>query len=110
MIEAINETSTSVTISWRVQSVSYTPEIYTVHYRINNSNQFESSHTVYGLTQLQEILNINGTEYNATLTDLKPYTQYYYYVNATNTEGSSNSTLEYFSTDEDGMTQVFIHI
>ena len=54
-------------------------------------------------TQLQEILNINGAEYNVTLTDLKPYTQYYYYVNAMNTEGSSSSALKYFMTDEDGM-------
>ena len=102
MIEAVNETSTSVTISWRVQSVSYTPEIYIVHYGTSDSDQIESSQTVHGPTQLQEILDINGSEYRVTLTDLKPYTQYYYYVSATNTEGSSNSTLEYLITDEDG--------
>ena len=108
IIEAVNKTSTSVTISWIVESISYTPETYTVHYGTSDSDQIGSSQIVHGPTQLQEILNINGAEYNVTLTDLKPYTQYYYYVNATNTEGSTNSTLEYFSTDEDGMTQVLL--
>ena len=103
VIEAVNKTSTSVTISWRVHSVSYTPETYTVHYGTSDSDQIGSSQTVHSPTQLQEILNINGAEYNVTLTDLKPYTQYYYYVNATNTEGSSSSALKYFMTDEDGM-------
>ena len=104
VIEAVNDTSTSVTISWRVHNVSYTPETYTVHYGTNDSDQIGStSQTVHGPTQLQEILNVNEAEYRVTLTDLKPYTQYYYYVNATNTEGSTNSTLEYFITDEDGM-------
>ena len=95
-----NISSTSVTISWRVHSVSYTPETYTVHYGTSNS---ESSQTVHGPTQLQEILNINGAEYNVTLTDLKPYTQYYYYVNATNTEGTTQSNVSNFTTLEDGM-------
>ena len=103
IIEAVNETSTSVTVSWRVESVSYTPETYMVLYGISDSDQVESSRVVFGPTQLHEILSINGAEYRVTLTDLKPYTGYYYYVNATNTEGSSISAVEYFQTNEDGM-------
>ena len=107
VIEVVNDTSTSVTISWRVPNVSYTPETYTVHYGTNDSDQIGStSQTVHGPTQLQEILNINGAEYNVTLTDLKPYTQYYYYVNATNTEGSSSSAVTHLITDEDGMIHI----
>ena len=106
IIEAVNETSTSVTVSWRVESVSYTPETYTVHYGTSESDQIERSQTVSGPTQLQEILDLNRAEYRVTLTDLNPYTGYYYYINATNTEGSSSSTLEYLITDEDGMLLV----
>ena len=105
VIETVNDTSTSVTVSWRVHNVFYTPETYTVHYRTSDStsDQIGSSQTVHGPTQLQEILNINGAKYNVTLTDLKPYTQYYYYVNATNTEGTTQSNKINFITLEDGM-------
>lgn len=98
-----NITSSSVIIVWTVPSVAYTPESYRVYYEsINDGDQFVSPREV-GPTELDELLLVNDAEYEMTLYGLRPFTQYSYYITATNTEGTIRSIVANFTTNETGL-------
>lgn len=80
--------------------VAYTPETYTIHYgTIHGDGQF-TSENVQGPTDLQAITSNRNIPYLVVLQNLKPFTAYYYYVVAENTEGVTESTTNYFNTEE----------
>ena len=91
-------TSRSAVIIWTIPSVAYTFEQYRVNY-----GQSQDS-----LTMTSEILDstdldaVNVT-YNVTLNGLYPYSTYYIQVESTNSESSSFTSVQNFTTSEEGI-------
>ena len=80
--------------------VAYTPETYTIHYGTIHEDHKFTSESVFGPTDLQSITSNRNMTYSVMLHDLKPFTAYYYYIVAENTEGGTNSTTNHFNTEE----------
>ena len=88
-VSALNATSQSVLIIWRVQEVTYTSEQYVVQYGLDERNLAQESSTVAG--------NENAS-YKVALRDLLSGATYYYRVVATNTFASTESDIGTFQT------------
>ena len=80
--------------------VAYTPETYTIHYGTIHDDHKFTSESVLGPTDLQSITSDRNVPYSMILKNLKPFTAYYYYIEAKNTEGETESTTGYFNTEE----------
>lgn len=95
--------STSANISWITSYVSYTPELYTVHYfRDGENEEFISSYSIRTSEILEEFVFLTNTSYSILLDNLSPYTTYLYYVVSCNTQGNTSSSIHMFVTAEDG--------
>ena len=92
--------STSVNVSWIIESVTYTPEIYTIYYWASTCDNNTYNTVVKGSTVLEEFTKQTNTLYTAILIDLLPATNYNYYVSSDNTYGHSNSLNKTFTTQE----------
>ena len=100
-LQPSNLMSTSVrhnraTIQWTVSRIAYTPETYTVHFgtspgSLTNISQQRQSGDSFTATNLQ---------FSVQLTGLAPGTRYYYQVVAVNSVGSTQSTINNFTTRE----------
>lgn len=87
-IESTVTSFSTVTISWSVPRVAYTPETYTVVYGTNKLNLDQRSTTTSGVS--------GTTHYSTELTQLQHSTLYYFWVESTNTIGSTNSETRPF--------------
>ena len=93
--------------------MTYSPEQYTVYYTTNSSGcptnsdeGYNKSVTVYGLNHT-DFFTIRDQQYNVTLNNLHPYTVYCYKVVANNTQGSNESMMQIFLTNESGMYRFY---
>ena len=81
--------------------MTYSPEQYTVYYTIKSDGcpssveGYNRSVTVYGLNHT-EFYTIRDQQYNVTLNNLTPYSEYCYQVEAKNTVGRNFSTIQNF--------------
>ena len=87
-IESTATSFSTVTISWSVSRVAYTPETYTVVYGTNQLNLNQRSTTVVGAS--------GTTRYSVELTQLQHSTLYYFQVESTNTIGTTYSETRSF--------------
>ena len=94
------------TIHWTVSRVTYTPETYTVHFG-NSSGSLTSFSQ-----QRQSGDNFTATnlQFSVQLTGLSAGTTYYYQVEARNSQpGSTQSTVQQFTTREQRKLICFVH-
>ena len=92
--------STTVNVSWIIESVTYTPEIYTIYYWASTCDNNTYNTVVKGSTVLEEFTKQTNTLYTAILIDLLPATNYNYYISSDNTYGHSSSLNKTFTTQE----------
>ena len=79
----------TATIQWTVPFVAYTRETYVVRYGSAPDNLNRSSMVVNG----SAYLNVTGEQFGVNLTGLVPYSQYYYTIELSNTEGTTTTPL-----------------
>ena len=91
-IEPTVTSFSTVTISWSVSRVAYTPETYTVVYGTNQLNLNQRSTTVVGAS--------GATHYSVELTELQHSTLYYFQVESTNTIGITYSEIRSFDIED----------
>ncbi len=73
-----------VVVEWNISGLAYDAEMYTVHYGTDQNNLNSVSDAV--------------TAFRVELADLEANTKYYYVVKATNSAGTTASTVESFTT------------
>ena len=95
-LEAAN--ATSANISWLVRLIGYTPENYSVLYGYSNDSLTFRSDVLEGTRNITASFQL----YAATLSNLQPFTQYYYAVEAQNRFAVSLSNIHTFYTTEAG--------
>ena len=88
------------TINWIVTATAYTPERYFIVYGLRNDTLDLRSNPVEGATNL----TTTNMAYSVTITGLRPFTQYYYRINARNSFTTTESATEMFQTTEGGMS------
>uniref|UniRef100_A0A1X7V2V0 Protein-tyrosine-phosphatase n=1 Tax=Amphimedon queenslandica TaxID=400682 RepID=A0A1X7V2V0_AMPQE len=101
--------TTSVRIEWVVTSVTYSPEIYTVHYE-SLSCYHNGSFSINGSTSVEVFTQESNTPYSLTIDGLKPGIKYTYYIASKNTEGhvnTTNGTFTLLETTPDGVPLKF---
>ena len=91
-------TSRSAVIIWTIPSVAYTFEQYRVNY-----GQSQDSLTMTSEILDSTDLNAVNVTYNVTLNGLYPYSTYYIQVESTNSESSSFTSVQNFTTSEEGI-------
>ena len=94
------------TIQWTVSRIAYTPETYTVHFGTS-----PGSLTLFS-QQRQSGDNFTATNlpFSVQLTGLAAGTTYYYQVEAMNSQpGSTQSTVQQFTTREPRKGDIFRH-
>ena len=87
-----------VNISWIVTSMVYDAETYTVYYGTDNMVLVNNTEEL-GPTNVPDV-------YTVTISGLMPFTTYYYFVAAKNSEGTTNTSVKNFRTNETGMAVV----
>ena len=92
--------STSVNVSWIIESVTYTPEIYIIYYWASTCDNNTYNTVVKGSTVLEEFTKQTNTLYTAILIDLLPAANYNYYISSDNIYGYINSLNKTFTTQE----------
>jgi len=95
----VTTTRYSVNISWVIPSIIFDQESYTVQYGNDLTMLLYTSEIVQG----DNDTNILDGMFSVSITELTPFTTYYYTVNATNSIGSTNSDVMSFRTDQAGM-------
>ena len=91
-------TPTSVNISWTVQSIVYNMEEYVVHYGTNNVTLTNTTEVIMGSSDLNTLNEL----FSVYVDGLTPFTTYYYIISATNTEGTTDTTVMNFMTNQAG--------
>ena len=91
-------TPTSVNISWTVQSIVNDMEEYVVRYGTNNVTLTNTSEVIMGNSDLNTLNQL----FSVYIVGLTPFTTYYYIISATNTAGTTNTTVMNFTTNETG--------
>ena len=88
----------SVNISWIVTGIIYDAETYIVWYG-TDSVTLQKSMAILGNTDLftfNEMFSVN-------ISELTPFTTYYYIISANNSVGTTNTTVMTFMTNETGI-------
>ena len=88
----------SVNISWIVTGIIYDAETYIVWYG-TDSMTLQRSMAILGNTDLftfNEMFSVN-------ISELTPFTTYYYIISANNSVGTTNTTVMTFMTNETGI-------
>ena len=92
-----------VTINWIVTATAYTPEMYFIVYGLNNDTLDLRSDAVGGAANITD----TNVAYSVTITGLRPFTQYYYRIDARNSFTTTESAIETFQTTEAGIFIMF---
>ena len=87
----------SVNISWIVTIIAYDAETYTVHYG-TDSMTLADNIVIMGNTNLSAINEV----FTVNISTLTPFTKYYYIVSASNSVGTTNTSVMTFMTNETG--------
>lgn len=90
---------TQALISWLVRAIAYTPESYHIAFGLSNDALTLRSEVFSGSTNLTS----TNLVYSANITNLHPFTQYYYRVIAANSFTTSQTAVEVFQTAEAGI-------
>ena len=98
VVTGVITTARSVNISWTIRSIVYDAETYAVYYGTDNM-------TLVNSTEMLGPANVSDM-YTVTISELIPFTTYYYTVSAENSEGTTNTSVMNFITDETGMAMV----
>ena len=94
----VTTTPYSVNISWVVPSIVFDQENYTVQYGTDMTILSNTSEIVPGSSDR----NVTNGNFSINITELTPFTRYYYTIVATNTVGSTRTRIMNFTTDETG--------
>ena len=89
-----NTTHTTASIEWRISQISYTPEIYYVKYGTSSTSLTLNTTTIESGSDV----SITNQIYSVELRGLTFNTTYYYQVVASNSIGSSYSSVKSFVT------------
>lgn len=91
--------STRVLVRWIVPFVAYTPETYYIEYGRSNGTLTMRSDVINGSSDL------TGTNlaYSTNITGLRPFTQYYYRLTASNSFTVSQTAVHSVQTSEAGI-------
>ena len=110
VLRTVSVTPTTVTISWTIPQVSYTPENYTVIFgtSMDELNMISSVVNTNNIDSLQFITATN-IQYNVTIQGLNISVMYYYQVQSLNTIGKSYSSISKFTTLESGKITFFYY-
>ena len=87
----------SANITWIV-TIVHDDETYTVYY---GTDSMALVNTIEGMGNASV-----SNEFSATINGLMPFTTYYYIVSAVNSEGTTNTSVMTFMTNETGMAMV----
>ena len=87
----------SVNISWIVTIIVYDAETYTVHYGTDSMTLVDNI-VIMGNTDLSAINEV----FTVNISALTPFTKYYYIVSASNSVGTTNTSVMTFMTNETG--------
>ena len=90
----------SANISWMATSIVHDAETYTVYYGTDSMALVNSTERL-GPATISDM-------YTITISGLMPFTTYYYIVSAVNSEGTTNTSVMTFMTDETGMAMVIV--
>ena len=89
----------SVNISWIVTNITFDTETYLVLYGSNMTMLLNASEEIEGNNDT----SANNEVFSSNITELMPFTTYYYIIRAINTAGSTNTSVMNFTTDETGI-------
>ena len=92
-------TPTSVNITWTVQSIVYDMEEYVVRYDTDSITLTNTTEVIMGNSDLNTLNEL----FSVYIDGLTPFTTYYYIISATNTEGTTDTTVMNFMTNEAGI-------
>jgi len=95
MVINVTTTPYSVNISWVVLTIVFDQESYTVRYGTDMTILLSNSDLIQGSSDRSVI---NG-DFSVNITGLTPFTRYYYIIVATNSIGSTSTTVMCFNTD-----------
>ena len=87
----------SISISWIVTIIVYDVETYTVHYGTDSMTLVDNT-VIMGNTDLSAINEV----FTVNISALTPFTKYYYIVSASNSVGTTVTSLMTFMTNETG--------
>ena len=90
------------TINWIVTAIVYTPETYFIVYGLSNDTLDLRSGPIGEATNITD----TNVAYSVAITGLRPFTQYYYRVDACNSFTTTESTVETFQTTEAGIRMI----
>ena len=89
----------SVNISWEVPSIVFDQENYTIQFGADMTMLQNTSGLVLGSSDR----NVTNGMFSVNITELTPFTRYYYAIVATNTVGNTSTMIMNFTTDETGL-------
>ena len=89
----------SASISWIVQIIVNDMESYTVLYGTNMSSLTSSSEVILGSNDSSTINEM----FTVNIDGLMPFTTYYFIVSATNSEGTTDTSIMDFLTNQTGI-------
>ena len=92
-------TPTSVNISWTVQSIVYDMEQYVVYYDTDSITLTSATEVIMGNSDLNTLNEL----FSVYIDGLTPFTTYFYIISATNTVGTTYTTVMSFMTNETGI-------
>ena len=98
MVEVIGTTPYSTEISWVTPYVVLDEDTYTVQYSTDMSLQNSSEVVVENTNEFA----INQ-RFSVNITELTPFTTYYYIIRANNSVGSTSTGVMTFTTNQTGM-------
>ena len=102
IIEQTRPGPTDAIISWTVRAIAYTSESYHIEYGLDENSLIMESEIINGT------LNFTSSNlmYLTTITNLQPFTQYYYRVVATNSFTTAETSVQMFRTSESGLIYI----
>ena len=95
-----------------VTEITITPYLVIITWMVTIVHDTETYTVYYGTDSMALVNTIEGMrnpgssiEYSVTISRLMPFTTYYYIVSANNSQGTTNSSVMTFRTDEAGIWQ-----